>query len=122
MLKIATLICYSFIGEPNLVPPSSAPLITSSFFASLTCGQNVTLPSTGVGTLTISCVVFNGSDPITTEVFKDGVSIGSSFLVTISPFGDDDFGNYTFVASTKKCGSTSAVSWIRQGEFLVKHH
>ena len=110
-----------FIGEPNLVPPSSPPLISSSF-ASLTCGQNVTLPSTGVGTLTISCIVFNGSDPITTEVFKNGVSIGSGFSVTISPFGDDDIGNYTFVASTKSCGSTSAVSWIRQGEFLVEHH
>ena len=96
------------------MPPSSPPLVLSSF-AILTCGQNVTLPSSGVETLTISCLVFNGSDPITKEVFKNGVSIGSSFPLTISPFGDDDFGNYAFVASTRRCGSTSAVSWILPG-------
>ena len=95
--------------------PPSLPPITFPFFVSLTCGQNVTLPPTGVPTLTISCQVFNGTAPITTEVFKNGVSIGSRFPVSINPFTNNDFGNYTFVASTKKCGSTSAVSWILPG-------
>ena len=103
-----------FIGEPNLVPPS-LPLVIFPFLVSSTCGQNVTLPSSGVGTLIISCEIFNGSVSITTEVFKNGVSIGSSFPLIISPFGDDDFGNYAFVASTRKCGSTSALSWILPG-------
>ena len=96
------------------MPPSSPPVVLSSF-ATLTCGQNITLPSSGVKILVISCELFNGSYPTTTEVFKNGVSIGSSFPLIISPFGDDDFGNYTFVASTRRCGSTSALSWILPG-------
>ena len=105
------MILYHFIGEPYLVPPSLPPTISLPSFVFLTCGQNVTLSSTRVASLTISCAVFNGSVPITTEVFKNG----GRFSVTVSSFDNSDFGNYTFVASTRKCGSTSAVSWIFPG-------
>ena len=118
---VVSKMCYNnktyflFVGEPHLMPPLSPPTILP-FIASLTCGQNIILPSSGVDTVLISCVVFNGSVPITTEVFKNGVSIGDGFSgFMISPFTNSDFGNYTFVASTKKCGSASAVSWILPG-------
>ena len=106
-----------YTGEPHLVPPSSPPFVFPSF-AFLTCGQNITIPSSGVDSLTIVCTIFNGSEPITTEVFKNGVSFGSTFTININAFGDEDFGNYTFVASTRRCGSTSAVSWILPSQFL----
>ena len=93
--------------------------MVSSFFTFLTCGQNVTLPPSGVDTLLITCSVFNGSDIVAMEVFKNGVSIGSiSRTLTISNFDDKDFGNYTFVVTTRRCGSTLAVSWILPSQFL----
>ena len=89
----------------------------SQVFVSLRCGQNVTLPSSGVRTLAIWCEIFNGSRPLATKVFKDGVPINSSFLgFVINPFNVDDFGNYTFVVSSERCGSTAAVSWIIPGQ------
>ena len=56
--------------------------------------------------------ISNSAQPIVTEVFKDGVLIGSSFTRTIAPFGDDDFGTYTFVASTEGCREITAVTRI----------
>ena len=107
-----------YTGEPHLLLPSSPPMVSSSF-TSLTCGQNVTLPPSGVGFLTITCDIFNGSDVVAMEVYKNGVSIGSiSRTLTISNFADKDFGNYTFVVATRRCGSTSAVSWILPSQFL----
>ena len=106
-----------YTGEPHLVPPSVPPLVFPPF-AFLTCGHNITIPSSGIDSLTITCIVFNGSDPITTEVFKNDVSFGSTFRITINPFTVEDFGNYTFIASTERCGSTSAVSWILPSQFL----
>ena len=100
-----------YTGEPHLVPPSGPPLVLPSF-ALLTCGQNITISSSGVDSLTILCTIFNGSEPITTEVFKNGVFFGSTLTININAFTDEDFGNYTFIASTERCGSTSAVSWI----------
>ena len=105
------------VGEPNLVPSSVPPTI-SPFFVSLTCGQNATLLSSKVATLTILCQIYNGSQPLTIEVFKNGVFFGNMFPVTITSFGDADFGEYAFVISTEKCGITSAVSWILPGKFF----
>jgi len=51
-------------------------------------------------------------------VVKDGVSISNRFSITLTPFDNEDFGKYTFVASTERCGSTSAVSWIFPGQLL----
>lgn len=110
---------YLYIGEPNLEkpPPFSLMVSMQSSFAFVRCGQNVTIPSSGVASLLFSCPIFNGTDPITREVFKNGASIGSEFSIRFAPFDYDDFGNYTFVASTR-CGSTSAVSWILPGQLI----
>lgn len=91
---------------PPLNPPSVLPPTVI-----ISCGQNVTLPLSGINLLLLQCAIFNGSQP-TMEVFKNGVSISSTSSTLISPFGDEDFGNYTFLASTRRCGSTSAVSWV----------
>ena len=106
-----------YTGEPHLLPPPSSPPMVSSFFTSLACGQNVTLPPSYVGTLLITCSVFNGSDVVAMEVFKNGVLFNSRLMVNIISFADEDFGNYTFVVTTRRCGSTSAVSWILQSQF-----
>ena len=84
----------------------------------LTCGQNLTLSPAQVNSVIFSCIIFSGAEPFTTEVFKNGKSIGSRLSRTVILSGDDDFGNYTFVASTTRCGSISAESWILPGQFL----
>ena len=100
------------------MPPTGPPTV-SPFFISLTCGQDVTVESlAGVASLSIGCQAFNGSEPLVTEVFKDGELIEGmrGFTFTMIPPTDDDFGTYTFALSTEKCGTTTAVSRIiRQG-------
>ena len=106
-------------GYPNLVSPTSQPLVLPVLIV-LTCGQDITVETlVGVSTLIIQCAVFNGSELSTMQVFKDGKLINSDGLqVFITLPTNDDFGTYTFVASTEGCGSTSAVSrLIRQGQF-----
>ena len=88
-------------------------------FIQLTCGQDVVVPTLqGVATLLFQCSIFNGSSPLVSTIFKDGVQIRDSFSLVISPASDADFGTYTFGLSTDCCGSTMAVSRIiRQGQF-----
>ena len=95
----------------HILPPTDPPMITPQF-VSITCGQDVILPSSRVANLTLSCLVLNVSVPVTTKVFKDGVFIGSSFERTITAFGDDDFGTYKFVASIEGCSEVAAVTRI----------
>jgi len=99
------------------LPPVNPPVVLPTFI-SITCGQDAELPSLeGILTITIQCMIFNGSDPVP-EVFKDGVSIGNSFPLIITSVSNDDFGTYTFGLTTDCCGSTQAVSRIiRQGQF-----
>ena len=90
------------------------------FFILLTCGQDITVETlVGVQSLIIQCRIFNGTQPLIMEVFKDGELIRSNSLtLAMLPPSDDDFGTYTFALSTEGCGSTSAVSRIiRQGQF-----
>ena len=99
------------------MPPTGPPTV-SPFFISLTCGQNITVESlVGVVSLSIGCQAFNGSEPLITEIYKDGELLrGPGFTFTMIPPSDDDFGTYTFALSTEKCGTTTAVSRIiRQG-------
>ena len=96
------------------MPPTGPPTV-SPFFISLTCGQDITVESlVGVASLSIGCQAFNGSEPLITEVFKDGERIEDmmGFTFTMLPPSDDDFGTYTFALSTEKCGTTTAVSRI----------
>ena len=86
-------------------------------FITLTCGQDIEVPTLERVTLVFHCSIFNGSNPVS-GIFKDGVRIHDSFPLLISPASDDDFGTYTFRLSTECCGSTMAVSRIiRQGQF-----
>ena len=97
--------------------PVGSPVV-SPFFISLTCGQDVEVPDlTGTATILINCVIFNGSDPLTMQVYKDGELIpGASFPYTIIGADREAFGTYSFVLSTEICGSDIAVSRIlRQG-------
>ena len=106
-------------GEPNLEPPSTPPVVSSTSI-SLTCGQDVTVKGfTGVETLSLQCSAFNGSDITSLQIYKDGEVISSdSLTMSISYPDDDDFGTYTFVLSTRRCGSTQAVSRVlRKGWF-----
>ena len=107
---------YTTLGEPHISPPTTPPLVFSSFI-SLTCGQDVTVPTlVGVEFIAFTCTIFNGSDPFTMKIFKDGIPISNSFTHFINP-DDDDFGTYAFVLSTEKCGSDIVVSRIlRQGQ------
>ena len=94
---------------------------------SLTCGQDITVETlVGVQSLIIQCEIFNGTEPLVAEVFKDDELIsnnveliGITLTFTMLPPSDDDFGTYTFALSTEGCGSASAVSRIIcQGQFL----
>ena len=109
---------HSCLGEPHLIPPVGPPPVANPFFTTVTCGQDVTFPDlTGFETILMLCTAFNGTAPLTMEVYKDGVLIpGAGFPYTIVRADRDAFGTYTFVLSTERCGSASAVSRIlRQG-------
>ena len=91
--------------------------VASSTFISLTCGQDITVPTLiGVTNISFSCLVFNGSGPSTLFVYKDNMYISDSFTLVISPANDDNFGIYSFRVSNP-CGNDVAVSRIlQQGE------
>ena len=108
---------YSCLGEPHIVEPMGPPPVGGPF-TTVTCGQDVTFPDlTGTEFILMECTAFNGTSPLTMEVYKDGVLIpGAGFPYTIAGADRDAFGTYTFVLSTEVCGSASAVSRIlRQG-------
>ena len=111
-LMLLRTVLYFCIGYPKLAPPVLPPMIFPTVI-SLTCGQDITVETlVGVNAIIIQCRIFNGSYPVTTQVFKDGELISNSFQLAITSASNDDFGTYTFVASTEGCGSTSAVSRI----------
>ena len=100
--------------------PNMAPMV-NNFLVSFGCGQDVEVESFAtVISLIINCEAFNGSEPFVQEIYKDGELIqnGTSLSLLDTSPSDDSFGTYTFALSTKKCGSTTAVSRIiRQGQF-----
>lgn len=104
-----------FLGVPHLMPPQAPPTV-SPFFMSLTCGDKVIRESlVGLGSITMSCIVHNGTDPLVKQVYKDGELIsGAGFPYVIVSPTDDDFGTYTFNVSTEKCGCAYAVSRLLQ--------
>ena len=92
--------------------------IKDSQYILLTCGQNITLSPAYVHYVSFACIIFSGAQPVITEIYKNGESMGSVLSRTVVSTSYDDFGNYTFVASTTRCGSISAESWILPGQFL----
>ena len=92
-------------------------------FVSLTCGQDIYLPSfKGLSPdfpLIIQCTVYNGTGPITLAAFKNGVSyIGPYFNLQLNASTTDNsyFGTYAFVLVSGRCGHATAVARIlRQG-------
>ena len=109
-----------YLGVPHLVPPTGPPVILPTFIT-LTCRQNVTVSTlVGLPSITILCEIFNGSQPLTITVYKDGTMIGDSVPYTITNPDDDDFGTYTVVVSSEDCGADYAVTRILQeGQFLI---
>ena len=100
--------------------PIRNPVVTP-FFISVTCGQDVEVPDlTGTETILILCSPFNGSYPLTMEVYKDGELIpNGSFYYIIVGADRDAFGTYTFVLSTEKCGRDIAVTrLLHQGQLF----
>ena len=73
---------------------------------------------TGTATILMNCNPWNGSTPLTMQVYKDGELIpGAPFTHVIIGADREAFGTYAFVLSTEKCGSDVAVSRIlRQGQ------
>ena len=105
---------YSCLVEPHIMEPIG-DLSVSPFFISVTCGQDIKLPNLTGQTILINCAVFNGTDPLTMEVYKDGELIaGTGFPYTIVGANRSAFGTYTFVLSTEKCGRDTAVTRILQ--------
>ena len=97
------------------------PITGDPFFTAVTCGQDVEFTDlTGTETILMLCTAFNGTAPLTQEVYEDGVLIpGASFPYTIVGANDDAFGTYTFVLSTERCGTDTAVTNIlRQGQLF----
>ena len=104
-----------YIGVPHLVPPPVNQTVEPSNFIQLVCGQDVTVPTlVGVSSIIISCEIFNGSEPFTTAVYKDGTMVVDRVPYLISNPTDDDFGTYTVVVSTEHCDAAHAVSRILQ--------
>lgn len=105
---------FMYTGEPILLPLSIKPIIDLPYRV-LQCGKNLTVLPSAETSVSFLCIIFSGAEPITTEVFKNGAYIGNRFSRTVIPLGDDGFGKYTFVASTRRCGSISEESWILPG-------
>ena len=81
-------------------------------FIRLQCGQDVTVTTLMGKHLEMECIVSSGLEPLSLEVFKDGIFISDNFSLYFESPDDDDFGTYTFVASTERCGHDFAVSRI----------
>ena len=63
--------------------------------------------------ISFSCTVFNGSEPWTVSIYKDGELAnytGPTF--TINNPTDEIFGTFTFIVTTEHCGSATAISRI----------
>ena len=107
-----------FLGEPNITPPQSDRIVFPTFI-SLTCGNDVTIPSLFDYTVSFSCEMHNGSEPFNASVYKDGVLTDRDFQsFDISPVNNSDFGTYTFMIATKHCGTAIAVSrLLQEGQF-----
>ena len=117
LLYMLTLCTHA--GTPTLVPPTGTSTVLRGFIT-LTCGQDVIVPTfMGVSALFISCLVFNGTEPLTFSVVKDGVlNSESSFTQFYVSPNESSYGTYTFTVSSEKCGHASAVSRIlRQGNY-----
>ena len=94
--------------------PVGGPPLGNECFVSLMCGQDAELPNlTETTTILMECIAFNGSDPLTMEVYKDDILIPcASSPYIIAGANREAFGTYTFVLSTETCGSDIAVSRI----------
>ena len=105
----------AFLGQPH------NPTSVDPTYVMLTCKDNVTVDSLiNITMINFSCEVFNGIDrPLTISVYKDrNLTSYTSVPVTIKNPTDDDYGTYTFVASSEYCGSDIAVSRLLQrGQF-----
>ena len=119
----STIICIhtyylfiTYVGEPNFSPPPS-PAVIFPTFIQLTCGEDVVSSVVNVTLIIFKCDIFNGSQPLTWKVYKDGeLTQYNSTPVVINNPTDSDYGTYTFVLSSTHCGSTSAVSrWLQEG-------
>ena len=117
----STIICIhtyylfiTYVGEPNILPPSQ-PIVIFPTFIQLTCGQDIVSQVVNVTAINIKCYIFNGSQPLTWKVYKDGeLTQYNSTPVLINNPTDSDYGTYTFVLSSTHCGATSAVSRLLQ--------
>ena len=101
------------LGEPHLEPPVNPPVALPTIIT-LTCGQDVTVPTLdGVSSVIINCNVFNGSEPFTKTVYEDDriLLVENSASHTIT---NPKFATYTVVVSTEHCGATRASSRILQ--------
>ena len=101
--------------EPMGPPPVGGP------FTTVACGQDVTFPDlTGTEFILMECTAFNGTPPLTMEVYKDGELIpGAGFPYTIAGADRSALGTYTFVLSTEFCGSdTAVINVLRQGQLF----
>ena len=107
------------LGEPHIRPPQSDPIVFPSFI-SLTCGNDVTIPSLFDYTVNFSCEIYNGSEPFTAKVYIDGKLTDRAFRsFDITSANNSDFGTYTFMIATKHCGAAIAVSrLLQEGQFL----
>ena len=110
---------YSCLGEPHIMEPVGNPSV-SPFFISGSCGQDIEVTDLPGQIILMNCFIFNGTDPLTMEVYKDGELIpGAGFPYTIVGADREAFGTYTFVLSTEKCGRDVAVTRIlRQGQLF----
>ena len=108
-----------FLGTPHIQLPVFSAIIFPTFIQ-LTCGQDVTFDSLqNITIISFSCTVFNGSEPWTLSIYKDGKLTNYTVPFTISNPTDETYGTFTFVVSTQHCGSASMVSRLLQrGQFL----
>ena len=85
----------------------------------MTCGQDITVPSLVSRTVIITCSRFNGTDPNSWKIYKDGTLTQYDSVVALQNSTNSDYGTYTFVLITMYCGADVAVSRIlQQGQFL----
>ena len=94
-----------------MLPSNENPMVTPDFIR-VQCGQDVTVETLMGKHLEMDCTVWSGLEPLSLEVFKDGIFISDNVSLHFDSPDDDDFGTYTFVASTKMCGHDFAVSRI----------
>ena len=103
------------VGQPQITEPSQQVLIFAGSLR-VNCGQNAlySVRDYYVNNIRFRCDVDTGSQPLTWKVYKDGVLTQHRGSFTINNPTESVIGTYTFVLSSRFCGSAVKITRVLQ--------